>query len=147
MHRPTKKDSNCNVYIGRRDALHFLQRFYGPDHAPRVIIYDFACALKPYITKRSFTEAYANIKCVIDAFHSKNHKCDTEWHIDSQRDDETLRCIRTSIVESINSNLQIIKRSLVSSSLSRGILVIRHFHRWMNAQRAETVRSHLVTTE
>ncbi|KAF9523163.1 hypothetical protein CPB83DRAFT_898984 [Crepidotus variabilis] len=58
---------------GRNDVFSAIYTHW--QTAPRVIVYDFACALQPYCMTRE-PEFFANTLFVIDAFHAKGHvKC------------------------------------------------------------------------
>ncbi|DBB13181.1 TPA: hypothetical protein ACH3X3_15247 [Trebouxia sp. C0006] len=55
---------------GRNEAFSFLLKYFKV--APKVIVYDFACALQEYCLNRQ-PEHFKEIKFVVDRFHWFNH--------------------------------------------------------------------------
>lgn len=99
------------VAEGRNDVFSAL--FTRFDRAPRVIIYDFACALAPYCMARE-PHFFRNTLFLIDEMHMHDHtKCSAACFFTTYLSENVdLRRIKSSIAECGNSGLKRIRKSV-----------------------------------
>lgn len=109
---------------GRNDV--FSAIFTRWETAPKIIVYDFACALQPYCMARE-PEFFAETLFVIDTFHSKGHtKCGHAAFLKTYSEtDATLISINTSAAECGNSGIARIRKTVSYMSQARAILYTR----------------------
>lgn len=90
--------------------------------APRIVIYDFACALAPYCMTRE-PEFFADTLFVVDAFHAKGHtRCSPGAFLSTYANtDPRLAHINSSAAECGNGGLHRIRKSVSYMSQDRAI--------------------------
>ncbi|EGO03129.1 hypothetical protein SERLA73DRAFT_47612 [Serpula lacrymans var. lacrymans S7.3] len=96
--------------------------------APRVVVYDFACALGPYCPTRE-PDYFADTLFVVDSFHSKGHtKCAPAAFLSTYANvDPQLAQINSSAAKCGNSSLKQIKKSVSYMSQDRAIIYTKVF--------------------
>ncbi|KAF6747734.1 hypothetical protein DFP72DRAFT_821346 [Ephemerocybe angulata] len=96
--------------------------------APKMVIYDFACALGPYCLIRE-PEFFKNTLFVIDKFHTAGHtKCSPAAFLDQYSDtDIRLSSINSSAGESGNSSLRRVRKSLRYMTQDHAIIYTKVF--------------------
>ena len=83
------------------------------EKAPKVVVYDFACALGPYCMLRE-PAFFANTRFLIDGFHSKGHtRCTKACFISAYKENTPmLHAVNSSAAECGNGGLVCIRRPL-----------------------------------
>ena len=96
--------------------------------APKMVIYNFACALGLYCLLRE-PEFFANTKFLINNFHTSNHtKCDQAWFLSIYTaTDPRLVSLNSSAAECGNGGLNRIRKSISYMSQSQAILYTKVF--------------------
>lgn len=90
--------------------------------APRVVIYDFACALGPYCLLRE-ADFFADTQFLVDKFHSKGHtKCSAAAFVSAYAStDPQLAHINSNAAECGNGVLRRIRKSVSYMGQRRAI--------------------------
>ena len=111
---------------GRNDV--FSAIFTRFEIAPRVIVYDFACALGPYCMLRE-PEYFRDTLFVVDRFHAPGHKtCSPACMLSTYADqDPQLAAINSSVAEMGNSILRYIRKSIRHMTEGHAILYVNRF--------------------
>jgi Kyakuja-Dileera-Zisupton transposase len=92
---------------GRNEAFSFLYKYFKV--APKVVVYDFACALHDYCLNRQPAH-FKHTAFLVDRFHWYNHKsCAKSYNLNLYRVHVALN---TQIAEQVNSHLKKIKSSV-----------------------------------
>jgi hypothetical protein len=92
---------------GRDEAFSFLLTRFST--APRVVVYDFACALQDYCLNRE-PDFFKHTRFVVDRFHWRNHKsCARSYDMSLYED---LLGLNSQIAEQCNSALRRVKASI-----------------------------------
>lgn len=119
------------VYIipnaeGRDEAFSFLTKYF--PKAPKVIVYDFACALEEYCLNRA-PEFFKDTLFVVDNFHWRNHvSCGLGYCMARYT---FLSNVNSQVAEQCNSALKKIKPALGRMLQSNFMAAIRLFlHSW-----------------
>ncbi|KAF9476550.1 hypothetical protein BDN70DRAFT_812128 [Pholiota conissans] len=129
---------------GRNDVFSaFYTRW---EKAPKVIVYDFACALQPYCMTRE-PAFFADTLFVIDAFHAMGHtKCGQAAFLNTYCDaDPTLLYINSSAAECGNGGILRIRKAVSYMAQERAIVFTKTFlsiwnrHRIRNMERLSKV--------
>ncbi|KDR72062.1 hypothetical protein GALMADRAFT_143401 [Galerina marginata CBS 339.88] len=95
---------------GRNDVFSAIYTRW--EKAPRVIIYDFACALQPYCMSRE-AEFFRDTLFLIDHFHSEEHKCSQACFLAPYcNENPELGRANSSAAECGNSGLKKIRKSI-----------------------------------
>lgn len=118
---------------GRNDV--FSAIFTRWEVAPRVVIYDFACALAAYCMTRE-PDYWKNTLFLIDKFHSSGHStCSPACMLINYVDDDVvLATLNSSIGESGNSSLKPIKKSVSYMSEQHAIAFIKNYVSLVNCR-------------
>ncbi|EJD34350.1 hypothetical protein AURDEDRAFT_76257 [Auricularia subglabra TFB-10046 SS5] len=121
---------------GRNDA--FSAMYTRWPKAPRVVIYDFACALAPYCMTRE-AEFFKDTVFLIDKFHSSGHKaCSPACFASNYVDDPEIRGLNTSAAEFGNSGLKRIRLPVRYMTQGHAILYIhRYLSLWNRLRRVK----------
>jgi hypothetical protein len=107
---------------GRDEPFSFLTCYL--KRAPKVVVYDFACALQEFCLNR-LPAFFKNTRFVVDAFHWWNHKgCARSFYCKKY---PHLAHLNTSISEQQNSALRIIKASASRSKQAQFMTLLRLF--------------------
>lgn len=95
---------------------------------PKIIVYDFACALAPYCMTRE-ADFFSGTLFVIDKFHAKGHsKCAPAAFLSSYSDvDPRLEHINSSAAECGNGGIKRIRKSVSYMAQDRAILYTKVF--------------------
>ncbi|KAG6810513.1 hypothetical protein H0H92_011540 [Tricholoma furcatifolium] len=110
---------------GRNDVFSALITRW--EQAPRIIVYDFACALGPYCLTRE-PEFFANTLFVVDDFHSDGHTCGDATTLKAYCEvDLRLSRINSSAAECGNGGLARIKKSASYMTQERAIIYTKVF--------------------
>ncbi|EJD45899.1 hypothetical protein AURDEDRAFT_63859, partial [Auricularia subglabra TFB-10046 SS5] len=105
---------------GRNDVFSAL--FTRWPEAPRVVVYDFACALAHYCMLRE-PRYFKNTRFVIDGFHAQGHtRCTKACFISNYKNDSLLSDVNSSAAECGNRGLLKIRRLLSYMSQRRAII-------------------------
>lgn len=120
---------------GRNDVFSPLW-LYWPT-APKVIIYDFACALQSYCMYRE-PQFFKDTRFLIDEMHARDHtKCSTSGFLASYMGgDPLLRSINSSVAESGNAGLGRIRKAVSYCTQEHAAALIRHYLNIWNRRRA-----------
>ena len=113
------KMSNCE---GRNDVFSAIYQYW--DKAPNVIIYDFACQLRPYCMAHE-PEFFKDILFVIDEMHANGHvHCSQACFVSNymQVRPQLMR-VNSSAAECSNSGLNRIRKSVSYMSQTHAILL------------------------
>lgn len=111
---------------GRDDVFSALYTRW--EKAPRVIIYDFACALQPYCMLRE-PEFFQNSLFVIDKFHAADHTkcCPSSFLSTYEKTDSRYVYTNSSAGESGNGGLGRIRKSVRYMSQEHAIVFTKVF--------------------
>lgn len=110
---------------GRNDVFSAIYTRW--EKAPRVIIYDFACALQPYCMTRE-ADFFKETLFVIDHFHATEHKCSEACFLAPYCDNNPeLARANSSAAECGNSGLTKIRKSVGYMRQDRAIMYVRVF--------------------
>ena len=107
---------------GRNEAFSFLTKFFV--EAPRIVVYDFACALQEYCLNRA-PEFFKGTLFVVDKFHWGGHSSCARSY--SPFLYSRLRSVNTSIAEQCNAALKMIRSSTSRMAQVSFMLVVRFF--------------------
>ncbi|GAA94394.1 hypothetical protein E5Q_01045, partial [Mixia osmundae IAM 14324] len=119
---------------GRNDIFTALYCFFR--RAPRVVVYDFACALGPYCMQRE-PDYFKKTLFLIDELHAKSHtKCTSNAFVSKyMAHHKEVRHINTSAAEVANACLKRIRTSVSYSNERNAIALARIFVLTWNCQR------------
>ena len=92
---------------GRNEAFSFLTSYF--QEAPRLVVYDFGCALQEYCLNRA-PQFFKNTQFVVDKFHWSGHSSCARSY--SPFLYSRLERVNTSIAEQCNAALKKIKGSI-----------------------------------
>ncbi|GAA95530.1 uncharacterized protein L969DRAFT_101633 [Mixia osmundae IAM 14324] len=111
---------------GRNDIFSALYCHF--ERAPKVVIYDYACALGPYCMQRE-PEYFKDTLFLIDEMHSKSHtKCTSSAFSGAYMNTHhSIRRTQTSAAEVANACLKRIRVSLAYSSERNAIALAKTF--------------------
>ncbi|KAG6827240.1 hypothetical protein H0H92_012650 [Tricholoma furcatifolium] len=110
---------------GRNDVFSALITHW--ENAPKIIVYDFACALGPYCLARE-PEFFADTLFVVDDFHSDGHTCSEATTLKAYCEvDPRLSRINSSAAECGNGGLARIKKSVSYMTQDRAIIYTKIF--------------------
>ncbi|KDR72093.1 hypothetical protein GALMADRAFT_74422 [Galerina marginata CBS 339.88] len=111
---------------GRNDVFSALYTRW--EKAPKVIVYDFACALQPYCMLRE-PEFFQDTLFVIDAFHAPDHTkcCDSSFLTTYEGTDPRLLRLNSSAGECGNGGLTRIRKSIRYMGQDRAIVYTKVF--------------------
>ncbi|KAG6810248.1 hypothetical protein H0H92_012733 [Tricholoma furcatifolium] len=110
---------------GRNDVFSALITHW--EKAPRIVVYDFACALGPYCLTRE-PEFFANTLFVVDDFHSDGHTCGAATTLKAYCEvDLRLSRINSSAAECGNGGLAQIKKSVSYMTQEHAIIYTKVF--------------------
>jgi hypothetical protein len=125
---------------GRNDAFSLLYTRW--EKAPRIVIYNFACALAPYCMLRE-PKFFKNTLFLIDSFHSSGHmRCSRACFVDNYRkSNPQLQSVNTSAAECGNSGLQKIRVSLSCMSQRHAVIFTNLFLAMWNRARIRKSRA------
>ncbi|EJD38753.1 hypothetical protein AURDEDRAFT_71895 [Auricularia subglabra TFB-10046 SS5] len=119
---------------GRNDAFSGLYTRWRT--APKVVIYDFACALGPYCMLRE-AEFFKDTGFIIDKFHASGHKaCSPACFASSYIYNPEIRGVNTSAAEFGNSGLKRIRLPVRYMTQRHAIIYIhRYLSLWNRLRR------------
>ncbi|KAF9522519.1 hypothetical protein CPB83DRAFT_733749, partial [Crepidotus variabilis] len=119
---------------GRNDVFSAIYTHWTT--APKVIVYDFACALQPYCMSRE-PELFADTLFVIDAFHAKGHtKCGRSSFLSNYlKTNPEFIMVNSSAGECGNSGILRIRKSVSYMSQDRAIIYTKIFLSIWNCHR------------
>ncbi|KDR65667.1 hypothetical protein GALMADRAFT_81632 [Galerina marginata CBS 339.88] len=111
---------------GRNDVFSALYTRW--ERAPKVIVYDFACALQPYCMLRE-PEFFQDTLFVIDAFHAPDHTkcCDSSFLTTYEATDPRLLRLNSSAGECGNGGLTRIRKSIRYMGQDQAIVYTKVF--------------------
>ncbi|EJD42793.1 hypothetical protein AURDEDRAFT_67130 [Auricularia subglabra TFB-10046 SS5] len=124
---------------GRNDAFSGLYTRWRT--APKVVIYDFACALGPYCMLRE-AEFFKDTVFIIDKFHASGHKaCSPACFASNYSYDPEIRGINTSAAEFGNSGLKRIRLPVRYMTQRHAIVYIhRYLSLWNRLRRKKLAK-------
>lgn len=132
---------------GRNDVFSAL--FTRWENPPKVVIYDFACALGPYCMVRE-PRFFKNTRFLIDGFHAKGHKrCTKSCFISSyKKNDPDLATVNSSAAECGNGGLLKIRRPLSYMTQRHAMLYsYTYLATWNRDRRLDIIRKAAKTTD
>ncbi|KAF8169095.1 hypothetical protein BJ912DRAFT_1034702 [Pholiota molesta] len=111
---------------GRNDVFSAIYTRW--EKAPKVIVYDFACALQPYCMTRE-ADFFADTLFVIDAFHAMGHtKCGHAAFLNTYCEtNPKLLAINSSAAECGNGGILRIRKAVSYMSQERAIIFTKTF--------------------
>ena len=116
---------------GRKEPFDFLSCYF--KEAPKVVVYDFACALHEYCMNR-LPDFFKNTRFVVDRFHWFNHRaCARSYDI---RAFAALNAVNTIAAEQNNAALKRIKATVTRMKQRPFMLLVRLFMASWNAKKA-----------
>ncbi|KZV81026.1 hypothetical protein EXIGLDRAFT_629202 [Exidia glandulosa HHB12029] len=122
---------------GRNDA--FAAMYTRWREAPKVVIYDFACALGPYCMLRA-AEFFKDTIFIIDRFHASGHKaCSPACFASNYVFDPDIKNANTSAAEFGNSGLKRVRLPVRYMSQQHAIVYIHRFLSLWNRLRRKRV--------
>ena len=109
------------VCEGRNDVFSAILRYW--EHAPDVVIYDFACQLGPYCMQRE-PEFFKDTLFVVDEMHANGHtQCSQACFISNYMNVRSrLMGVNSSTAKTSNSRLNRIRKSVSYMGQSHAIL-------------------------
>ncbi len=123
---------------GRNEAFSFLFKFFA--RAPRLVVYDFACALQEYCLNRE-PAFFANTVFMVDRFHWFNHTaCARSYNLSLY---SIFDGLNTQIAEQGNSALQAIKASVGQMKQRNFMWHLRLYMHFFNERKARQLREAL----
>jgi hypothetical protein len=128
---------------GRNDVFSAIYTRW--PEAPKVIIYDFACALGPYCMLRE-ASYFRNTRFYNDCFHASGHaKCSPATDLTVARQHDTLlRSIpSSSIAESRNRTIRRITKSLSYMTEPHAVLLVYVFLSTINRVKHLELKTHV----
>ena len=109
--------------------------------APKVIIYDFACALQPYCMQRE-AEFFKDTIFAIDHFHAAEHKCSEVCFLSSYcADNPELTRANSSAGECGNSGMTKIRKGVSYMRQDRVVMFIRIYVSFWNRRQIRRMGS------
>lgn len=122
---------------GRNEAFSFLTCFF--KHAPRVVVYDFACSLQEYCLNRA-PAFFKDTLFLVDKFHWNNHTACSYGYCMELYD--RWRMLNSQIAEQCNSALRKIKSALSMMRQDNYMTALRlYLHAW-NEGKLAVLRAH-----
>ncbi len=119
---------------GRDEAFSFLTTHF--KEAPKVVVYDFACALQDYCLNRE-PGFFRDTRFVVDRFHWFNHQaCARSYNADLYAD---VAFLNTQIAEQCNSALAKIKASVGQMTQAHFMFTVRLFLNHWNKRKIDLV--------
>lgn len=120
---------------GRNDVFSAIYTRWAK--APRIVVYDFACALQPYCMTRE-PEFFKNTRFLIDIFHSSEHKCSEACFLATYCDQNPdLLAINSSAGECGNSGIAKIRKAVSYMAQDRAAMYIRVYLAIWNRQQIQ----------
>ncbi|KAH9478296.1 hypothetical protein JR316_0008749 [Psilocybe cubensis] len=120
---------------GRNDV--FSAIFTRWKKAPKVVVYDFACALQPYCMLRE-PDFFKDTLFAIDIFHSSEHKCGEACFLSSYcAENPNLLRLNSSAAECGNSGISKIRKAVSYMSQDRAVMYMRVFFSIWNRQQIQ----------
>lgn len=107
---------------GRNEPFSFLTTHF--KHAPKVVVYDFACAFQDYCMNRE-PAFFRNMRFLVDKFHWHNHQACARSYNASLYDDVSF--LNTQIAEQCNSALIKIWASVGQMTQAHFMFAVRLF--------------------
>lgn len=124
---------------GRNDAFSALYTRWKV--APKVVVYDFACALGPYCMLRE-ADFFKDTIFIIDRFHASGHKsCSPACFASNYVYDPDIRKANTSAAEFGNSGLKRIRLPVRYMSQGHSVVYTHRFLSLWNRLRRKAVRA------
>ena len=124
---------------GRNDVFSALYCYW--EVAPKIVIYDFACALGPYCMARE-PRFFAKTRFLIDGFHAQGHtRCSKACSLPFyKKHDNLLADLNSSAAECGNSGIGRISKSLSYMTQRHAIIYTRVFLSVWNRERRRAMR-------
>ncbi|KAH9478163.1 hypothetical protein JR316_0008616 [Psilocybe cubensis] len=111
--------------------------------APKVVVYDFACALQPYCMSRE-PEFFKDTLFAIDIFHSSEHKCGEACFLSTYcADNPELLKLNSSAAECGNSGIAKIRKAVSYMTQERAVMYMRVFFSIWNRQQIQKMEGRL----
>jgi CxC4 like cysteine cluster associated with KDZ transposases/Kyakuja-Dileera-Zisupton transposase len=115
---------------GRNEAFSFLYQYF--EVAPKVVVYDFACALQDYCLNRQ-PEHFKHTAFLVDRFHWFNHRsCARSYNLSIYHEYCSLN---SQIAEQVNSHLKKIKSSVSQMTQDNFIRCVRFYLEMINERK------------
>ncbi|KAH9480806.1 hypothetical protein JR316_0007406 [Psilocybe cubensis] len=118
---------------GRNDVFSAIYTRW--NQAPKIIVYDFACALQPYCMSRE-PEFFKDTLFTIDIFHSTEHKCGEACFLSSYCvENPEFLALNSSAAECGNSGISKIRKAVSYMTQERAVMYMRvYFSIWNRTQ-------------
>jgi Kyakuja-Dileera-Zisupton transposase len=119
---------------GRNEAFAFLYQYLRV--APKVVVYDFACALQDYCLNRQ-PEHFKHTAFLVDRLHWYNHtSCAKSYNLSIYPE---YRSLNSQIAEQVNSHLKKIKSSVSQMTQDNFIRCVRFYLEMINDRKEKVL--------